>query len=122
MSGRYRTVALQAIGVAVLAAVVFVAFLRPSEPGDLSGIDAPGGDSEPEVTINPPDDGKKKGGDKRNGDKGQNRQNRGNDRQNGGGGNANGRRGGGGPNENGNGDAGDTPPGGGDSPPDDQYT
>ncbi len=42
MSGRHRTIALQAVGVAVLAAIVFFAFLRPSEPGGLSGIEAEG--------------------------------------------------------------------------------
>ena len=59
MSGRYRTVALQAVGVAVLAAFIFVAFLRPSEPGDLSGIDAPGSGDSPTVAT-PPDDDKDK--------------------------------------------------------------
>lgn len=41
MSGRYRAVALQAVGVAVLAAIVYLAFLRPGEPGPLSGITGP---------------------------------------------------------------------------------
>ena len=65
MSGRYRTVALQAVGVAVLAGFIFIAFLRPSEPGELSGIDAPGGGGE-STAVNPDDvkgkkDGKLKG-------------------------------------------------------------
>ncbi|CAN5422256.1 hypothetical protein BH10ACT11_BH10ACT11_16310 [soil metagenome] len=41
MSGRYRIIALQAVGVAVLAAIVYLAFLRPSEPNPLSGITGP---------------------------------------------------------------------------------
>jgi hypothetical protein len=59
MSGRYRTVAFQAVGVAVLAAFVFVAFLRPTDPGKLSGIEAPGGGDGPTV-VAPPDDDKDK--------------------------------------------------------------
>lgn len=65
MSTRYRTVALQAVGVAVLAAVIFVAFLRPSEPSDLSGIEAQGGNEPPTAVNTQPDDEKKKG-DKKN--------------------------------------------------------
>ena len=60
MSGRYRTIALQAVGVAVLAAFVFIAFLRPSDPGDLAGIDAPGGGDE-QTVVPSPADGKEKG-------------------------------------------------------------
>ena len=67
MSGRYRTVALQAVGVAVVAGVIFIAFLRPSEPGELSGIDAPGGGDEP-TAVNPPDDDKAKKNGKRQGE------------------------------------------------------
>ncbi len=51
MNTRYRTVTLQAIGVAVLAAVIFVAFLRPSEPSDLSGIEARGGHKPPTAST-----------------------------------------------------------------------
>ncbi len=75
MSGRYRTIALQAVGVAVLAAFVFVAFLRPSDPGELAGIDAPGGGDE-QTVVPPPDDGKekgKKGGSDQNGPGGNDR-------------------------------------------------
>lgn len=43
MSGQNRTFVLQVAGVATLVAVIFFAFLRPSDPGELSGIDAPGG-------------------------------------------------------------------------------
>jgi len=49
MSRRYRAVALQAVAVLILAAVIFAAFLRPTEPGPLSGIDAPGGRDGPTV-------------------------------------------------------------------------
>ncbi len=126
MSGRYRTVALQAVGVAVLAAFVFVAFLRPSEPDDLAGIEAPGGGDGPSVVNPEPDDEKKKKGGKKNG-KNQNRP-------------TGGRRNDG-PRAGGNGGpvtsgpnapdwvgtdtppgGTDTPPGGGDAPPDDQYS
>lgn len=54
MNGNWRTVAFQAIGVAAVAAIIFLAFLRPSEPTDLSGIDA--GDP-PRVQIGPPPEG-----------------------------------------------------------------
>lgn len=63
VSGRHRTIALQAVGVAVLAAIVFMAFLRPSEPGDLSGIEAEG--NGPTVLDPAPPEGKeekKRGG------------------------------------------------------------
>jgi hypothetical protein len=45
MSGQNRTFVLQVVGVATLVAVIFFAFLRPSDPGDLAGIDAPGGET-----------------------------------------------------------------------------
>jgi hypothetical protein len=57
MSGRYRTVALQAIGVVILAAVVYLAFLRDSGPGDLSRIDARGGDPPTASRGGGPDEG-----------------------------------------------------------------
>ncbi|MDX6585707.1 MAG: hypothetical protein QOI31_180 [Solirubrobacterales bacterium] len=113
MSGRYRTVALQAVGVAVLAAFVFIAFLRPSEPGDLAGIDAPGGGDSP-AAVTPPDDDKEKGGKK--GGKDKNGPN-GNERSNG-----NDRRDGNGPPNGPDDDETDTPPDGDDGPDDDQYT
>ena len=119
MSGRYRTVALQAVGVAVIAAFVFVAFLRPSEPDDLAGIEAPGGGDGPSVVNPEPDDEKKKGGRKdakhQNGPNGHGR----NDGPRAGG---NGRPGSNAPTAPD--DVGtDIPPdGGGDGPPDDQYT
>lgn len=72
MSGRYRAVALQAIGVAVLAAVIFVAFLRPSDPGDLSGIDAPAGNEEPEIVIQDPQDDPKRSDGRKRGNKANN--------------------------------------------------
>ncbi len=70
MSGRYRTVALQAVAVAIIAAFVFIAFLRPSEPGELAGIDAPGG----EPSVDSPDPGDDKDDDDRGnkGKKGEN--------------------------------------------------
>lgn len=119
MSGRYRTVALQAVGVAVLAAFVFVAFLRPTEPGDLSGIDAPGGDDGPTVVKTPPDDkkGGKNKGDKKDGNS-QSRSKR-NDRSNGPRSNGNGKRGGG-PSKAPDDDV--TPPDDSGGPDDDQYT
>ena len=118
MSGRYRTVALQAVGVAVIAAFVFVAFLRPSEPEDLAGIEAPGGGDGPSVVNPEPDDEKKKGekknGKHQNGPKGDGR----NDGPRAGG---SARPGTSAPTAPG--DVGtDIPPGGGDGPPDDQYT
>jgi hypothetical protein len=48
-AGRYRTIGFQAVGVVVIAGFVFIAILRPSDPGDLSGIDAPGPDRESRV-------------------------------------------------------------------------
>jgi len=91
VSGQYRTVALQALGVAVIAAIVFVAFLRPDEPGDLSGIDAPGGEEQPNVEVTPPDDSRKKRGNRSNGDRrgngqGQSQSSRGNNGRSGNGG------------------------------------
>jgi hypothetical protein len=76
MSGRFRTVVIQALGVAIIAAVVFVLFLRPTEPGELSGIDVPnGGDDGPRV-VKPGPPGKhgnrRDEGDKSNGTKGGN--------------------------------------------------
>lgn len=64
MTGRYRTVALQAIGVAAIAAFIFFTFLRPDTPGDLSGIEAPGSSGGP-IVVNPDpnDDQNKNGGD-----------------------------------------------------------
>ena len=50
MSGRYRTFVLQAVGVAVVIGIVFFAFLRPSDVGELDGIDAPGGAGPPVAT------------------------------------------------------------------------
>jgi len=44
MSSQRRTFVLQAVSVAVVVGVIFFAFLRPSELGELSGIEAPGGD------------------------------------------------------------------------------
>ena len=52
--------ALQVIGVAVLGLIVFMAFLRPLEPGDLFGIDA-GGAKEPSLVVDPPPIENKKG-------------------------------------------------------------
>lgn len=124
MSGRYRTVALQAIGVAILAAFVFVAFLRPSEPGELSGIDVPnGGDDGPSV-VNPDDgnDKKKKGGNRDKGDgKAKKSQNRPkvDDRTNGPRGNDSQQPGGGGVPQAG---GVQIPPSGEGGPGDDQYT
>jgi hypothetical protein len=117
MSGRYRTVALQAVGVAVLAAFVFVAFLRPSEPSDLSGIEAPGADDGPAVVKADPDDGDKNGhkGAHKNGDAQGPGGNRGQD-----GPRADGNEGRGGP--GGPGDGGTVTPPDGDGPDDDQYT
>ena len=40
---------LQAVIVLVWAVVVYVAFLRPDDPGDLSGIEARGGDRKAQV-------------------------------------------------------------------------
>ena len=88
MSGRYRTVGLQAVGVAVLAAFVFIAFLRPSEPNELSRIDAPSGGDDSSIVANPPDDDDDKKGDKKN-SKSQNQANANNGRSNGPGANGN---------------------------------
>lgn len=51
MKARYRTIALQAVGVAVLAAIVFLAFLRPSDPSELTGIEA--GEGPAPVVVDP---------------------------------------------------------------------
>ncbi|HYH61512.1 MAG TPA: hypothetical protein VD766_06565 [Solirubrobacterales bacterium] len=110
MSGRYRTVALQAVGVAAIAAIIFIAFLRPDEPGDLSGIDAPGGEEQP-VVSSPPDDKPKKSG-KRGNERGAN--DKGPSQGSAGG---NGERNG--PGGTGTSDEDDTFDG--DTPPDDQY-
>lgn len=111
MSGRYRTVALQAVGVAVIAAIVFIAFLRPDEPGDLSGIDAPGGEEQP-IVNSPPDDKSKKPGDRSNGN---------NRRGNGQGQSQGSARGDGEQTGNGGDATSDDDAFGGDTPPDDQY-
>jgi hypothetical protein len=60
MSARFRTIAFQAIGVAVIAAIVYAAFLRPTDPGELSGIDAEGPGSVAASPETPGGDGKKK--------------------------------------------------------------
>ncbi len=59
MSGRFRILALQALGVAVLAAVIYVVLLRPSEPGDLTGITTHGGQNSTQTPggPNPPGNG-----------------------------------------------------------------
>jgi hypothetical protein len=62
MSGQNRTFVLQVVGVATLVAVIFFAFLRPSDPGDLAGIDAPGGET-PQFGV----PGLDRDGDRRNG-------------------------------------------------------
>lgn len=58
LRARHRTVALQVVGVVVLAAITYMAFLSPSKPGDLHGIEA--GEGEPPVVVDPtpkpPDD------------------------------------------------------------------
>jgi hypothetical protein len=54
MSGRYRTLALQAVGVAVLAAIVYLAFLRPSDPDPLMGITGPGAAEQAHVRQHKP--------------------------------------------------------------------
>jgi hypothetical protein len=41
MSGRYRGIALQAVGVAVLASIIYLAFLRPNDPDPVTGIQGP---------------------------------------------------------------------------------
>lgn len=60
-AGKYRTVAFQAIGVAVIAAFIFLTFLRADEPGVLSKIDAPGSSGGP-IVVNPDAPGKKGSG------------------------------------------------------------
>jgi hypothetical protein len=64
MNTNWRTAGLQAVGVAVAAAAIFLAFLRPSEPLSLSGIEA--GDA-PRTQVEPPKGG---GGGRRNGGSG----------------------------------------------------
>ncbi|MDQ2675622.1 MAG: hypothetical protein M3Y34_02345, partial [Actinomycetota bacterium] len=44
-SGPRRTFVLQAVAVALAVAIVYFAFLRPSDPDELAGIQAPGGDA-----------------------------------------------------------------------------
>ena len=39
-----RTFAFQLVGVAVVVGIIFFAFLRPTNPGELFGIDAPDGE------------------------------------------------------------------------------
>ena len=51
MSSQTRTFALQAAAVAVVVGIIFFAFLRPSDVGELSGIQAPNGE-EPFATPN----------------------------------------------------------------------
>ena len=43
--GQSRTFLLQAVAVAVAIGIVYFAFLRPSDPDELAGIQAPGGDA-----------------------------------------------------------------------------
>jgi hypothetical protein len=62
MSSQNRTFVLQAVGVAVVVGVIFFAFLRPSDVGELSGIDAPGDDGS---TFGIPGDGREGGKDAR---------------------------------------------------------
>ena len=51
MSGLNRTFVLQAVGVAVIVGVLFFAVLRPTELGELAGIDAPGRGDGPTFVI-----------------------------------------------------------------------
>jgi len=60
MSSQRRTFVLQAVGVAVVVGVIFFTLLLPSEPDELSGIDAPGSET-PGFTLPGDTDGKKKG-------------------------------------------------------------
>lgn len=116
MTGSYRTVALQAVGVAVIAGFIFIAFLRPSEPEELAGVDAPGGDG-PSV-VSPP--AIKKGhhkGEKRDGDEDLPRESRSSLAAAAGSG-----AGGIGASDAAGGDGILTPPGGDNGPGDDQYT
>jgi hypothetical protein len=62
MSSPNRTFVLQAVGVAVVIGVIFFAFLRPTDVGELSGIDAPGDDG---PTFGIPGDGRERGKDAR---------------------------------------------------------
>jgi hypothetical protein len=63
MNGPNRTFVLQAVGVAVIVGVIFFAFLRPSDVGDLSGIDASGDDG---ATAGVPGEGLHRGNHGRN--------------------------------------------------------
>ncbi len=51
MIPRHRVIALQALGVVVLGAIVYLAFLLPDDPGDLNRIEA--GDSDQEIVQGP---------------------------------------------------------------------
>jgi hypothetical protein len=57
-----RTFVLQAVGVAVVVSVIFFAFLRPTDVGELSGIEAPGDDG---PTAGIPGEGPARGNDAR---------------------------------------------------------
>jgi hypothetical protein len=70
MSSQNRTFVLQAVGVAVVIGVVFFAFLRPTDVGELSGIDAPGDDG---PTFGIPGDGSERGKNRRGEPRGENR-------------------------------------------------
>ena len=61
MSGQRRSIVLQAIGVAVIAAIIFTVFLRPDEPDGLSGIEAEGGEEQSVADPKPDKEPKKKG-------------------------------------------------------------
>jgi hypothetical protein len=63
VSGRSRTIALQAVGVGIIVVIVYIAFLRPTDPSELSGIDAPGGEEQPLARAPQPDAKRKRGGD-----------------------------------------------------------
>ena len=58
MTNTNRTFVLQALGVAVVIGVIFVAFLRPTDVGDLSRIDAPGDGG---TTAGIPGEGRERG-------------------------------------------------------------
>jgi len=60
MSGQRRSIVLQAIGVAVIAAIIFTVFLRPDEPDGLSGIEAEGGEEQSVADPKPDKEPKKK--------------------------------------------------------------
>jgi hypothetical protein len=48
-----RTFVLQVVAVAVLIGIVYLAFLRPTDDGELAGIEAPGGDGPALVAPGP---------------------------------------------------------------------